>query len=168
MCGWMVVVTALPLRDGAGNVLVDFRFAAESDLGMLEGRLPMPLSLIVVRLGDTVLMVFNGLRGQWELPGGMREPGEAARQTAARELGEETGIKRADLDLVAVVEFDLRLPSRREYAAVYATELPAGPHLVVNDEAWAFWWWDPHASPSEDMNPLDAEIARRVIQTRQP
>jgi hypothetical protein len=32
----MVVVALVPVRDDDGNVLVDFRSVAESDLGMLE------------------------------------------------------------------------------------------------------------------------------------
>jgi len=159
----MIVVAVVPVRDDDGNVLVDVRFAAESDLGMLERRLPMPASLIVVRFGGSVLMLFNGWRRQWELPGGMREPGETARQAAVRELAEETGIGAVDLDFVAVAECDLRRPSRREYTAIYRTDLQVAPQLVVNDEALAFLWWDPQSSANEQMNPLDAAIARRTI-----
>jgi 8-oxo-dGTP diphosphatase len=92
----MVTMAALPLRDRVGNTLVDFRFADESELEIVDDRIPMPLSLIVVMLADTVLMVLNGQRGQWELPGGMRERGETARQAAARKLAEETGIWTTD------------------------------------------------------------------------
>ena len=134
----MVVVTVVPVGDDDGNFLVDFRFAAESDLGMLERRLPMPAALVVVRFEDSVLMLFNGWRGQWELPGGMRDPGETARQAAVRELAEETGTGSVDLDFVAVAEVDLRRPSRREYTAMYRADLQVDPQLVVNDEALAF------------------------------
>ena len=159
----MVVVAVVRVRDDDGNVLVDVRFVAESDLEMLECRLPMPASLVVVRFGDSVLMLFNGWCQQWELPGGMREPGETARQAAVRELAEETGIGAVDLDFVAVAECDLRRPSRREYLAMYRTDLQVAPQLVVNDEALAFLWWDPQSSVTEQMNPIDAEIARRAI-----
>lgn len=157
-------MAVVSVRDRDGNVLVDVRFVAESDLEMWECQLPMPASLIVVRFGDSVLMLFNGWRQQWELPGGMREPGETARQVAVRELAEETGIGSVDLDFVAVVEVDLRRPSRREYVAIYRTDLQVAPQLVVNDEALAFLWWDPQSSATEQMNPIDAEIARRTIQ----
>ncbi|MGH3915004.1 MAG: NUDIX hydrolase [Pseudonocardiaceae bacterium] len=159
----MVVVALIPVRDENGNVLVDFHFVVESDLGMWERRLPMPASLVVVRFRDSVLMVFDSWRQEWELPGGMREPGETARQAGVRELAEETGIGAAELDLVAVAEWDLRRPSRREYAAIYRSELQLAPQLLVNDEVSAFVWWDPQSSPTEQMNPIDAEIARRTI-----
>jgi 8-oxo-dGTP diphosphatase len=59
----MVTMAALPLCDHVGNTLVDFRFADESGLEIVDDRIPMPLSLIVVTLADTVLMVLNGQRG---------------------------------------------------------------------------------------------------------
>ncbi|MGH3426452.1 MAG: NUDIX hydrolase [Pseudonocardiaceae bacterium] len=160
---WMVVVTQVPVYDGEGNVLVGIRFIDESDLGLWERRLPMPASLIVVRFEDSVLMLFNPWRRQWELPGGRRESGETARQAAVRELAEETGIGPVDLNFVAVAECDLRGPSRREYTAIYRTDLRDAPQLVVNEEALAFLWWDPQSSATEQMNPIDAEMTRRTI-----
>jgi 8-oxo-dGTP diphosphatase len=156
-------VAVVAVRDNNGNVLVGVRFAAESDLEMWERRLPMPASLVIVRFEDAVLMVFNGWRRQWELPGGMREPGETARQAAVRELAEETGIRSVELDFVAVAEVDLRRPSRREYTAIYGTDLQDAPQLVVNEEASAFLWWDPQSSATEQMNPIDAEMVRSTI-----
>lgn len=161
-------MAVLPLRDRVGNALVDFRFATEAELVARADWIPMPLSLIVVTLADTVLMMLSAQRGHWELPGGTRERGETARQAAVRELVEETGVWTTDLDCAAVVEFDLRQPARREYAAVYRTQLLLVPRLVVNDEALDFRWWDPRSSLSEDMSPLDAEIGRRGIQAPTP
>lgn len=161
--GWIVVVAVIAARDKDGNVLVDVRFAAESDLGTWEHRLPIPAALVVVRFEGLVLMVFNVWRQQWELPGGMREPGETARQAAVRELAEETGIGSVDLNFVAVAEVDLRQPSRREYTAIYRTDLQDAPHLVINEEASAFLWWGPQSSAPDQMNPIDAEMVRRTI-----
>jgi 8-oxo-dGTP diphosphatase len=156
-------VAVVAARDNDGNVLVDVRFVAESDLEMWERRLPMPASLVVVRFEDAVLMLFNDWRQQWELPGGMREPGETARQAAVRELAEETGISSVDLDFIAVAEVDLRRPNRQEYTAIYRTDLQDVPQLVVNEEASAFLWWDPQSSVTGQMNPIDAEMVRRTI-----
>jgi 8-oxo-dGTP pyrophosphatase MutT (NUDIX family) len=94
----------------------------------------------------------------------MREPGESTRAAAVRELNEETGIQGADLSFAAVAEFDLTQPDRRELLAVYQVQLEAVPALTVNDEALGFRWWPPSEPVGEDMSPLDAEIARRVVQ----
>jgi 8-oxo-dGTP diphosphatase len=161
--GWMVVVIQVPVHDDEGNVLVGIRFVDETDLGLWERRFPMPASLIVVRFGSSVLMLLNPWRRQWELPGGRREPGETARRAAVRELAEETGIEAVDLNFVAVAECDLRRPGRREYTAIYRTDLLDAPQLVVNEEALAFLWWDPRSSETGQMNPIDAEMARRAI-----
>jgi len=51
---------------------------------MLDDAAPLAFALIVVTVGGRVLMVFDRDRGQWELPGGMLDPGETARQAAVR------------------------------------------------------------------------------------
>lgn len=149
----------LPIRDRAGNALVGFRFVAEAELG----RLAVPASLVVAVHAEAVLMVFDSRRRQWELPGGTRETGESPRQTAARELTEETGIHDVDLSFAVMAEFDLTKPQRRELLAVYRVRLEDMPRLTVNDEVLDFRWWPPSEPVSEDMSPLDAEIARRVV-----
>ncbi len=84
----MDVVAALPLLDGVGNALVGFRSSTQPGLAGLDGRIPMPLALSVVTFADRVLMVLDSWRRQWELPGGMVEPGETAWHAAVRELKE--------------------------------------------------------------------------------
>jgi 8-oxo-dGTP diphosphatase len=155
----------LPLNDQSGNALVSFDSAAEAGTGNLDAAVPMPASLIVVVCAGRVLMVLDAWRGQWELPGGMREGDETAVQAAARELAEETGIAAADLEPAAVAEFVLTAPARREYAAIFLLVLPAVPHLAGDDEILDFRWWDPRSPVPEDMSPLDAEIGRRVTGT---
>ncbi|HEX6354111.1 NUDIX hydrolase [Actinophytocola sp.] len=81
----------IPISDRAGNTLLDLRFGVE------PAGLTAPASLVVVTHADTVLMVFDGWRKEWELPGGSAEPGESAQETAIRELREETGIEVAEL-----------------------------------------------------------------------
>lgn len=159
------VMTALPIFDRDGNALVDFRFAAEEELVYPVEQGAVPASLVVVAHADTVLMMFDSRRKQWELPGGMREPGESPHEAATRELCEETGIRGESLTFVAVAEFELLKPERLEALAIYETRLRFVPRLTVNDEALDFRWWPPSEPVSENMSPLDAEIARRVIRS---
>jgi 8-oxo-dGTP pyrophosphatase MutT (NUDIX family) len=143
--------------------LVDFRFVTEEELARLDRHVAVPASLVVATHANAVLMMFDNWRKQWELPGGTREPGETTRQAAVRELREETGIHIVDLNLTAVAEFDLTRPDRRELLAVYQVQLQVVPRLTVNDEVVDFRWWPPSEPVGEDMSPLDAEIARRVV-----
>jgi len=156
-------MVALPIRDRAGNALVDFRVVAEEELTGLGEQVALRASLVVVTYGGAVLMVFDSWRKQWELPGGMREPGESARGAAVRELCEETGIHAVDLVFAAVAEFVLSRPQRRELLAVYRAHFQVVPGLIVNDEALAFRWWPPTRPVGDDMSPLDAEVATRVL-----
>ncbi|MCC8247081.1 NUDIX hydrolase [Saccharothrix luteola] len=152
----------LPIRDRAGNALVGFRTVVDGELESLGDRDVVPAALVVVEYAGAVLMVFDAWRREWELPGGGREPGETTRQTAVRELREETGIGEVALDGVAVAEFDLVAPDRHELLAIYRVRLRAAPRLLVNDEALDFLWWPPADPVVDGMSPLDAEIARRV------
>lgn len=158
-------MAALPIRDRAGNALIDFRVVPEAELTRLGEQVLMPASLVVVVHARAVLMVFDSWRKEWELPGGMREPGETARRAAVRELREETGISGVGLTFAAVAEFDLVKPDRRELLAIYRARLQFVPPLTVNDEVLAFRWWSPAKPVTDAMSPLDAEIARRVFHT---
>ncbi|MGH3710056.1 MAG: hypothetical protein ACRDRU_21655 [Pseudonocardiaceae bacterium] len=78
-------MAALPLRDHVGNTLVDFRFADESKLEIVDNRITMPLLLIVVTLADTVLMVPNGSADSGSFPvecvSGVRPLGRPLRES---------------------------------------------------------------------------------------
>ncbi len=56
---------------------------------------------------DRALLIRRGnapLKGEWSIPGGMLEVGETLEQGVARELGEETGLVVAVVDLIEVFE----------------------------------------------------------------
>lgn len=153
----------LPIHDRVGNALLEVRLIAEDELARVAARMTVPASLVVVRCADAVLLVFDRHRREWELPGGMRESGESPRAAAVRELAEETGIQDVTLVCAALAEFSLVQPSRREWLAVYRTEVRNAPTLIVNEEISGFRWWHPTEPITEDTSPLDTEIARRVL-----
>jgi len=59
---------------------------------------------VVIWRGDEVLLIERGkspVSGNWSLPGGKQELGETVRETAHREIKEETGL---DIDIVALLD----------------------------------------------------------------
>ena len=120
---------------------------------------------VVVWRGDQVLLVKRGKaprKGEWGLPGGGQELGETIRETAAREVLEETGIAiRAD-QVVTVVDSVSRDAEGRvefHYTLVeIAAEYVEGEARAADDVAAVRW------VGLEDINHLVSwEETRRVI-----
>ena len=63
---------------------------------------------VVVWKDDEVLLIRRAKpprSGQWSIPGGAQELGETVRETAIREVKEETGLDIEVTDLIEVVDF---------------------------------------------------------------
>lgn len=70
-----------------------------------RGAWPRAAASAIIFRGDDVLIVERGkgaAPGLWSLPGGHIEPGEKARDAAAREVAEETGVEARIVGLLDV------------------------------------------------------------------
>lgn len=148
----------LPVENTDGSVLISFDRLREEQLGTLDPSVPLTASLVVLWRGHECLMVFNRYRQAWELPGGMLDPGESAREAAIRELAEESGQRADSLDLAGVAKIRVAPDNRLEYLAIYRGRLDSPQPFTPNDEMSAATWWNP-TEPLTALFPIDAALA---------
>jgi len=106
---------------------------------------------VVLRRGDDVLLVRHtyGRRGEWDLPGGFINDGEAPQDAVLRELEEEVGVRaQRPVALGAIL---LRSSGRRDTVHCFAADADdADLSLVVDAGEIAHARWFAHdALPSE-------------------
>jgi len=91
--------------------------------------------------------------GRWGLPGGLMELGEAAEDTARREVFEETGMELGNLKLLGVYsgkDYLCRAANGDEFYTVvmsYIADEYFGEPSVHDDESLQFRWFDPLELP---------------------
>ena len=101
---------------------------------------------VVVWKGGRLLLIRRGkspMRGRWSLPGGRQELGETVRETAVREVREETGVEirlGALLDVVDTIRRDETGAVTLQYALVdFDADWIAGEPAGASDAECAEW-----------------------------
>ncbi len=109
----------------------------------------LEFAVVIARSRDGEVLVFNRYRHVWELPGGLIDPGETARATAARELAEEAGCAAGEFEWLGVVEVD---DGRPHLGAVFGCDVTDVPEAMDTDEIGgiAFWRRGDHPHPLGD------------------
>lgn len=128
---------------------------------------PVPTVGVVCLKGDQVLLIKRGTPprlGQWSLPGGRIEWGEAVDVAALRELKEETGVEAELTGLLDVVDgvFTSRETGEttRHYVMIdYAARWTGGEPVAGDDAADARFF-----SREEAMTAVEWDETRRVIE----
>ncbi len=103
---------------------------------------PTPCAGVVCLRGGEVLLIRRGKpprQGEWSIPGGRIEWGEAAEAAALRELEEETGVRAEIAGLLDVV--DGLFGADSHYLLVdYAALWRSGEPVAGDDAAEARFW----------------------------
>ena len=101
---------------------------------------------VVIWRGDEFLLVKRGKEpraGQWSLPGGRQHLGETVRNTALREVAEETGLTISEIKLLDVVNSITPGPSgdiEHHYTLVnFCADWQAGSAIAADDAADVCW-----------------------------
>lgn len=151
------------ITDGNGNIFLDFLTMQEEEIVKATLDAPLTHALIVVKCQEKYLLILNKWRMAWELPGGVIEQGETARECAVRELLEETNQKVNDVAFKGLMKFDLQPsfhgPKRMEYGALFYCELDSLVDFIENDEAVSIILWD----GSSDIGHIE-EIDKKLIE----
>jgi 8-oxo-dGTP diphosphatase len=116
------------------------RFAAFHETpehGVPEAMRPA-FAVMLARTREGVLLVHSRMRGVWELPGGLIDPGETPREAAERELVEESGCIARNTCWLGVVEVN---DGRTHFGAVLACDTGQVPASFENTETMALGSW---------------------------
>jgi len=102
---------------------------------------------VVVWKGDEFLLIRRGKPprlGGWSIPGGRQELGETVRETAVREVMEETGVTIELLDLVGVYDAITKDKHGRVASHITLVDFAArwlGGEAVAGDDALGVGWF---------------------------
>lgn len=142
------------IEDRNGNIFLDFFDKKESELKNFS---PLTHALTVVKKEDKFLLVYDKWKEQWELPGGMIEENESARDCIIRELREETNQQVKDLSFRGIIKFQLQPDDRIEYGALYKGYLEELDAFEETDEIREITLWNKE-DEIKDLNKIDKKL----------
>lgn len=114
-------------------------------------------AVLLARHERGVVLVQSRFRKVWELPGGLIDPGETAREAAAREFREETGGEPGPLEWLGMVEVN---DGSTHFGAVFRCTAARVPEHFENQETVALGRWSAGESP-EPLGFTDAALLNR-------
>ncbi|WP_339322135.1 NUDIX domain-containing protein [Paenibacillus sp. FSL W8-0194] len=79
---------------------------------------PITHAFVVAKNNDGFLLLYNSWKNNWELAGGIREPGETLRECVLREMLEETNQIPERIRFKGLMKFTLKT-GKVEYAGLF-------------------------------------------------
>lgn len=122
-----------------------------------DGRAPARFAVLLARAPRGVTLVFSRFRRVWELPGGLIDPGETARDCAAREFREETGGEPGELEWLGLMEVN---EGGTHFGAVFVCTARHLPEIFENQETVALGFFTPLGSP-QPLGESDSALLNR-------
>ncbi|MBM7839261.1 8-oxo-dGTP diphosphatase [Alkalihalobacillus xiaoxiensis] len=98
-------------------------------------------SMVILQVNKQVLLCYNTLRKQWELPAGKREANETPLDCAIRELYEETGQRSSNLSFLGFAHSTNRR-GLHKINPIYQTTKQTIDPFITNNETSAIRLWD--------------------------
>jgi 8-oxo-dGTP diphosphatase len=114
-------------------------------------------AVLLARAPRGIALVFSRYRQVWELPGGLIDQGETARQAAAREFREEAGGVPGELEWLGLVEVD---DGKTHFGGVFHCAAEYMPEAFENEETGGLAYWTREAAP-QPLGHSDAELLKR-------
>jgi 8-oxo-dGTP diphosphatase len=118
----------------------------------------MPVSIKGVIVVDGRVLLLANDRGEWELPGGRPDVGEADAEALMREIREELGLAAMVGPLIADEAFEV-LPGKPVRIVSYGCEIAGGEDARLSDEHHDLLW-----APVDALGDLPLpEVYRRAV-----
>jgi 8-oxo-dGTP diphosphatase len=114
-------------------------------------------AVMIARARDGVVLVLSCYRKVWELPGGLIDPGETAREAAERELVEEAGCQARATAWLGVVEVNDGAP---HFGAVFQCQVDDVPARFENTETAGLARWTREHAP-QPLGHADAALLEK-------
>lgn len=124
-----------------GDIFEELISISEDQLDETNLDYPITHALVVAKSRQGYLLLFNTWKQQWELAGGILEPGETLRQCALREMMEETNQVPDRIEFRGLMKFILK-KGKTEYGGLYSANIDKERPFVKNDEADEIVFWD--------------------------
>lgn len=115
-----------------------------------------------------VLLVRNSYVPYYSLPGGYIHAGEGGSQAAARELGEEVGLRTTPEQLTLVHEETHPWQGKQDHVQIFSLDLPKRPEIKIDHrEVIEAAWWSPERALTLNLfPPLRTVLEQRARNTQ--